>query len=109
MYASKFHGHYFDQFLMTMKNMAINSNILYGFLILLAILAMIPNQWPSITFKGIDNLVLMAITFTLLYVHFCPLFQNSVTRASFSFSFRRSNDQQGSCWTIIKAPFNLKN
>ena len=58
---------------------------------------MIPNQWPLTISKGIDDLVLMAITFTLLYVHCCPHFQDSVTCASFSFSFRSSNDQQDFC------------
>ena len=64
-------------------------------------LAMIPNQLPLIILKVSDNLVLMAITFMLLYVHFGPLFQDSVTCASFCFSFRSTNPQQDSCWTII--------
>ena len=35
------------------------------------ILAMITSQWPLIILKGIDNLVLMAINFTLLYIFVC--------------------------------------
>ena len=54
-----------------------------------------------IILKDIDDLALMAITFTLLYVHFCPLFQDSVTCAFFGFSLRSTNDQQDSCWTVI--------
>ena len=57
------------------------------------ILAMTPNQWPLIFLKGTDNLVLMAINFTLLYI-FCPLFQGSVACAPFCFLFRSNNDQQ---------------
>ena len=57
------------------------------------ILAMTPNQWPLTFLKGIDNLVLMAINFTLLYI-FCPLFQGSVACTPFCFLFRSNNDQQ---------------
>ena len=42
-------------------------------------LATIRNQRPLIILKGSDDIVLIAITFTLLYVHCCPLFQDSVT------------------------------
>ena len=52
------------------------------------VITMISNQCPLVILKGIDNLVLMAITFTLLYVHFCPLLQDLIAFASFSFSFR---------------------
>ena len=62
---------------------------------------MIPKQWPLIILKDIDNLILIAITLRFDIFIVFPLFQDSVTCASFSFSFRSSNDQQDSCWTII--------
>ena len=50
----------------------------------------------------------MAITFTLLYVYFCPLFQDSVICASFGFSLEALMASKTLAGLSFRSPIDLR-